>query len=97
MYAEMVASGTLIKLNQKLWPGCHYARSDAGEVARFDDRYFVRCRDRRMSASFPSLFRFCGADAPSARGSQPRSSDLTGLSRSRAGRPAQAKGLPHET
>ena len=39
---------------------------------------------------------FGGADAPSARGSQPRSSDLAELSRSRAGRPAQAKGPPHE-
>ncbi|MEI9967768.1 MAG: hypothetical protein WDM87_03755 [Terracidiphilus sp.] len=25
---EMVASGTFIRLNQKKWPGCFYARSD---------------------------------------------------------------------
>jgi hypothetical protein len=37
-------------------------------------------------------FSFGGADAPSARGSQPRSLDV---SRRRAERPAQAKGLPH--
>src|SRR5258708_4035024 len=25
--ADMVASGTMIKLNEELWPGCYYARS----------------------------------------------------------------------
>ena len=25
LYAGMIANGTLIKLNQKLWPGCYYA------------------------------------------------------------------------
>src|ERR1035438_8023679 len=30
----MVASGTFIKLNEKLWPGCFYARSDPHDVAR---------------------------------------------------------------
>jgi phosphoenolpyruvate carboxykinase (GTP) len=39
--AEMVASGTFIKLNEKLWPGCFYARSDAGDVARVEDRTFI--------------------------------------------------------
>jgi phosphoenolpyruvate carboxykinase (GTP) len=39
--AEMVESGTFIKLNQKLWPGCFYARSDASDVARVEDRTFI--------------------------------------------------------
>src|SRR5947209_10405558 len=39
--AEMVRGGTYIKLNQKLWPGCYYARSDANEVARVEDRTFI--------------------------------------------------------
>src|SRR5262245_53658200 len=39
--AQMVASGTFVKLNQKLWPGCYYARSDASDVARVEDRTFI--------------------------------------------------------
>ncbi len=39
--AQMVANGTFIKLNQKTWPGCFYARSDANDVARVEDRTFI--------------------------------------------------------
>ncbi|GAB1488331.1 phosphoenolpyruvate carboxykinase (GTP) [Opitutaceae bacterium] len=38
---QLVASGTFIKLNEKLWPGCYYSRSDAGDVARVEDRTFI--------------------------------------------------------
>jgi phosphoenolpyruvate carboxykinase (GTP) len=38
---EMVTSGTLIRLNQKKWPGCFYARSDVRDVARVEDRTFI--------------------------------------------------------
>src|SRR3954449_6459814 len=39
--AGMTAAGTFIKLNQDLWPGCYYARSDASDVARVEDRTFI--------------------------------------------------------
>jgi phosphoenolpyruvate carboxykinase (GTP) len=39
--AQMVAGGTFIKLNEELWPGCFYARSDASDVARVEDRTFI--------------------------------------------------------
>jgi phosphoenolpyruvate carboxykinase (GTP) len=39
--AQLVASGTFTRLNQELWPGCHYARSDPGDVARVEDRTFI--------------------------------------------------------
>ncbi|HYO82952.1 MAG TPA: phosphoenolpyruvate carboxykinase (GTP) [Bryobacteraceae bacterium] len=38
---DMVTGGTFIRLNQELWPGCFYARSDAGDVARVEERTFV--------------------------------------------------------
>ncbi len=39
--AQMVGAGTFIKLNEKLWPGCYHARSDANDVARVEDRTFI--------------------------------------------------------
>jgi phosphoenolpyruvate carboxykinase (GTP) len=38
---QMVESGTLIRLNDRLWPGCYYAKSDPGDVARVEDRTFI--------------------------------------------------------
>jgi phosphoenolpyruvate carboxykinase (GTP) len=39
--AQMIASGTFIKLNQELWSGCYYARSDPSDVARVENRTFI--------------------------------------------------------
>src|SRR6201995_2335029 len=39
--AEMGQSGTLTKVSQELWLGCFYARSDASDVARVEDRPFI--------------------------------------------------------
>jgi phosphoenolpyruvate carboxykinase (GTP) len=33
--------GTFIRLNQDLWPGCFYARSDVRDVARIEERTFI--------------------------------------------------------
>jgi len=38
---ELVESGTFLKLNEKLRPGSFLARSDAGDVARVEDRTFI--------------------------------------------------------
>src|SRR5215469_18505249 len=38
---QMLESGTFVKLNEKLWPGCFYARSDPDDVARVEDRTFI--------------------------------------------------------
>jgi len=37
----MVRQGTLSRLNEDLWPGCFYARSDPNDVARVESRTFV--------------------------------------------------------
>ncbi len=38
---RLVEAGTFTRLNPELWPGCFYARSDAGDVARVEDRTFI--------------------------------------------------------
>jgi phosphoenolpyruvate carboxykinase (GTP) len=38
---QMVESGTFIRLNERLWPGCYYAKSDPDDVARVEDRTFI--------------------------------------------------------
>jgi phosphoenolpyruvate carboxykinase (GTP) len=39
--ADLIKSGTFIKLNEESWPGCYYARSDPKDVARVEDRTFI--------------------------------------------------------
>src|SRR5207253_10522310 len=39
--AQMVESGTFTKLNEKLWRGWDYARSQPRDVARVEDRTFI--------------------------------------------------------
>ena len=39
--SEMVKAGTFTKLNEKLWPGCFYAKSDPNDVARVEDRTYI--------------------------------------------------------
>jgi phosphoenolpyruvate carboxykinase (GTP) len=38
---QLVENGTFTKLNQELWPGCFYARSDPKDVARVEERTFI--------------------------------------------------------
>jgi phosphoenolpyruvate carboxykinase (GTP) len=37
----MVSKGTFQALNPELWPGCFYAKSDPGDVARVEERTFI--------------------------------------------------------
>ena len=47
--AELVGSGTFVKLNEKLRPGCYLARSNPTDVARMEDRTFI-CSTRKDDA-----------------------------------------------
>jgi phosphoenolpyruvate carboxykinase (GTP) len=38
---EMVDSGIFLRLNEELWRGCFYARSDPRDVARVEERTFI--------------------------------------------------------
>ncbi|MDE3106150.1 MAG: phosphoenolpyruvate carboxykinase (GTP) [Acidobacteriota bacterium] len=38
---QLVRSGTFLKLDPQLWPGCFYARSAPNDVARVEDRTFI--------------------------------------------------------
>ena len=38
---ELVDAGTFTRLDEKLWPGCYYARSSPNDVARVEDRTYI--------------------------------------------------------
>ncbi|WP_345751573.1 phosphoenolpyruvate carboxykinase (GTP) [Microbacterium rhizophilus] len=49
LLAQMVADGTLIKLNDAKRPGSYLARSDEGDVARLESRTFI-CSEKQEDA-----------------------------------------------
>ncbi len=70
--AQLVEQGTFTRLNQDLWPGCFYARSDPRDVARVEERTFICSLSRdaagptnnwedpfRMRRKLKELFRGC--------------------------------------
>jgi len=38
---QLVEAGTFLRLDEKKWPGCYYARSAATDVARVEDRTYI--------------------------------------------------------
>jgi phosphoenolpyruvate carboxykinase (GTP) len=42
----LVKAGTYIKLNEKLWPGCYYSKSDPGDVARVEERTYICSKNK---------------------------------------------------
>ena len=52
---EMVATGTLTRLDETRWPGCFYARSDPGDVARVEDRTFICSLSRDAAGPMAAL------------------------------------------
>ncbi len=46
LIAQAVDQGVLTALDQKKWPGCHYHRSDAGDVARVEHLTFICSRKK---------------------------------------------------
>ena len=40
-HVQLVLSGSLIKLNEKNWPGCYLARSPPADVARVESRTYI--------------------------------------------------------
>jgi len=47
LYEEMVAAGTIVRLNDEKLPGCYYARSDPRDVARVEGRTFICSRKQQ--------------------------------------------------
>ena len=68
--ARMVEEGRFIKLNEDRWPGCFYARSDANDVARVEDRTFV-CSLSKDSAGPTNNWVEPVQDAAQAEGAVP--------------------------
>jgi hypothetical protein len=39
--SQLVLAGSLVKLNEKNWPGCYLARSPPADVARVESRTYI--------------------------------------------------------